>query len=132
MMEKLKKYQVFVYLILIILIMGTVKIKYGENNKITNYELRITNITPTVIPTAVPTAEATPTINPNDDYPLWRLLPYKGEGFTVDKYIAPMTLEMTITTATESAAIKEVTVWLNSFKELKERHKVVIVKNSKP
>ncbi len=132
MMEKLKKYQVFVYLILIILIMGTVKIKYGENEESRKSKVESLKAIPTMVPTAVPTAEATPTINPNDDYPLWRLLPYKGEGFTVDKYIAPMTLEMTITTATESAATKEVTVWLNSFKELKERHKVVIVKNSKP
>lgn len=112
--------------------MGTVKIKYGENGENSKLEILNSKITSTIVPTAVPTAEATPTINPNDDYPLWRLLPYKGEGFTVDKYIAPMTLEMTITTATESAATKEVTVWLNSFKELKERHKVVIVKNSKP
>lgn len=109
--------------------MGTVKIKYGTGSQMSDVR---SQITPTMVPTAVPTAEATPTINPNDDYPLWRLLPYKGDGFTVDKYIAPMTLEMTITTATESAATKEVTAWLNSFKELKERHKVVVVKNSKP
>lgn len=109
--------------------MGTVKIRYGENGE--NLKLKTQNLkTETIMPTVVPTAEATPTINPNDDYPLWRLLPYKGDGFTVDKYIAPMTLEMTITTATESAATKEVTVWLNSFEELKERHKVVIDKAS--
>lgn len=103
--------------------MGTVKIKYGAGSQMPDIR---SQITPTIVPTAVPTAEATPTINPNDDYPLWRLLPYKGEGFTVDKYIAPMTLEMTITTATESAAIKEVSVWLKGFEELKERHKVVV------
>ena len=133
MMEKIKKYQVFVYLILIIMIMTVAKVKYGVNDKITNYELRITNVTPTIIPTVtVPTVEVTPTINPNDDYPLWRQLPYQGNGFTVDKYTAPMTLEMTLETATKSAAVKEVTTWLNTFKEVVRQHKIIINKSLNP
>jgi len=131
MMEKIKKYQVFVYLILIIMIMTVVKVKYGVDEESPKSKVQSPKVEITVVPTVtVPTIEVTPTINPNDDYPLWRELPYVGKGFTVDKYTAPMTLEMTLTTATESAAVKEVTTWLNTFKEVTRRHKLIII-NSK-
>lgn len=108
------------------MIMATVKWKYGVNEKGLKSKVESLKVEPTIMPTA----EATPTINPSDDYPLWRELPYTGKGFTVDKYTAPMTLQMTLTTATQSAAVKEVTVWLNSFKEVIKQHKIIIVKSS--
>jgi hypothetical protein len=127
MMEKLYRYQIFVYLILIILILTVVKIKYGNRSQISDIRPQVL---PTAAPTQIPTPEATPTINPNDEYPLWRELPYSGKGFRVDKYTAPMTLQVTIGTTPQPVAVKELTTWLNSFKEITKQHKIIII-NSK-
>lgn len=108
----MEKYKVFVFLILIIVIMTVIKIKYGYKGE------EFKNIIPTVTPTV--------TLTVKNDYPLQNQLPYQGEGFIIEKYIAPMTLDMKITTASESGAINDVTVWLNSFGDAIGQHKIVL------
>lgn len=98
-----QKYQVFVILIVIILAMVIIKIKYGYRGQ-KNDQLLTSNFqTPTVAPTV------------DKDYPLQSHLPYQGKGFVIDKYVAPNTLNLKLTTATQTEAAKEIGVWLNSF-----------------
>lgn len=115
----LEKYQLFVYLIIIIVGLSLVKAKYGyKEEKIQNLNVKSQNEekpTETVTPT--------PTIN---QYPLQSKLPYYGKGFVVEKYTAPMTLKMVLNGASESTAVKAVTVWLNSFGEAIGQHKIEI------
>lgn len=111
----MEKYQVIVILILVILIMAVVKIRYGnkDSEQLTvNSEQKERKITPTVIP--------------NNDYPLEKELPYYGKGFVVEKYTAPKTLKMILNGATETEASNEVTKWINSFGEAIGVHKIVI------
>lgn len=107
-----KQYQGIVLLVIIILLMLILKVRYGFRDEKSNND-QITN------------KELTPTLS-EKDFPLEKYLPYSGKGFTVDKYTAPMTLQMTITTATKQQASKEVTAWINSFKEVTGQHKIII------
>ena len=130
MKNTLEKYQIIIYLVLVVMIMTVVKVKYGvveENPKTKNQ--KPTN-TPTVVMLKPTSPAVTPTIDVSDDYPLWRQLPYSGDGFTVDKYTAPMTLQMTITTATSTAASNAIKEWINSFPEIKRQHKIILVNQS--
>ena len=45
-------------------------------------------------PDPSPTTTSAPVIDA--DYPLWNLLPYKGKGFVVDRYIEPLTLVVAV------------------------------------
>ncbi len=130
MKQTLEKYQIIIYLVLVIMIMAVIKVKYGATEENSKDKTQSPLITPTVEELKPTSPAATPTIDPKDDYPLWRLLPYSGEGFVVDKYTAPMTLEMTITTATSQDASKAVKEWINSFPEIKRQHKIIIINQS--
>lgn len=140
-----KSYQGVVFLIIIAVTLSVLKLLYiykGDNfndkniSPTQNIEI-VQKISPTIMPVntveflynATPSADSTVSAKSNyKDYPLWQQLPYQGEGFEVEKYIAPMTLQMKITTATESGAIRDVTVWINSFGDAIGQHKIVISK----
>ena len=130
MKNTLEKYQVIIYLILVVMIMTVVKVKYGINEENPKPKNQNPINTPTIEIIKPTSPAATPTVDVSDDYPLWRQLPYSGNGFTVDKYTAPMTLQMTITTATTIVASKAVKEWINSFPEIKRQHKIIVVNQS--
>jgi hypothetical protein len=119
--------QIFVYLIIIIIGLAAIKIKYGNKQDIGNQESVISDqLKTTITPTVVASPSASDIVE--KDYPLENMLPHYAKGWTVEKYSAPMTLEMTVTTASESGAINEVTEWINSFGEAIGQHKIVISK----
>jgi hypothetical protein len=140
-----KNYQGVVLLIIIAVTLSILKLVYiykGDNlndqdisptpSIINTQSIKSTTIavnTEEFVFDATPSANSTSSAKSNyKDYPLWQQLPYQGKGFEVEKYIAPMTLQMKITTATESGAIKDVTVWINSFGDAIGQHKIVISK----
>jgi|GEM_PF-3559457 len=105
MKKTLEKYQVFVFLILVIMILTVAKFKYGNSDQLIVNSDQL---------------KATPTIN--KDYPLRDKLPYQGKGFVIDKYNAPMTLNLKLTTVTQQQAAKDIGVWLDSFGEAGSGH----------
>ena len=111
MKKTVEKYQVFVFLILIIMILTVAKVKYGNKSQLPVNSDQLT---------VEPTLTTTPTIN--KDYPLQDKLPYQGKGFVIEKYVAPMTLNLKLTTATQQQAAKDIGVWLDSFGEAGSGH----------
>jgi hypothetical protein len=117
-----EKNQIFIYLLIIILGMTALKIKYGYRGEVESQKSKVKSKNEEII--SIPTVEATPTADPKKDYPLKDKLPYYGKGYVIEKYTAPMTLKMILNGATETNAIKDVTVWLNSFGDAIGQHKV--------
>lgn len=113
----LEKYQVFVYLGIIVVGLAAVKIKYGYKGN---------NIPTTAIisPSPAPTVTTIPTKAVEEDYPLFKKLPYYGKGYIVEKYVAPLTLRMILNGATEKVATNDVKIWLRSQGELGDNHKI--------
>jgi hypothetical protein len=126
MKESEKNYKLIWVLLAIVIIMSTVKIKYGyrgeEGGAIT---------TPTIIPTE--TVVITPTVSTESaivldvdetKYPLWAKVPYSGNGFTVERYIAPKVLLVQLEGAASISATKAVNAWLKTFGEAGKGHKI--------
>ena len=119
-LRKGQQYGVYVFLIGLILLLTVVKIRYGFKGSV---ELVATNL---VQPTmAEPTATVTNTPNQNKDYPVWKELPYKGNGFVVDRYVAPLTLAVKIEKGDKTLVEKEVIKWLEGLGEGQDGHKFV-------
>lgn len=68
----------------------------------------------------------TPTVTKNEDrdYPLWRLLPYSGDGFVVDRYTAPWTLTVKIIKGSKVETEKKVGEWLKAQGEAGKNHRI--------
>lgn len=110
------KYGIIWILVGIIVMMTVIKIKYGYRGNDDQ-----------VVPT--PTIQsynnlAKPTGINYNDYPLWRLLPYQGVGFIVDRYIAPKTLVVKIKGVDSKIVGKAVLEWLKAQGEAGEGHKL--------
>ena len=114
-----------IFLILMVIAMAVIKIKYGWKGGITVPQS--SNLTPTETVTATPT-EATggATVLKVDvtKYPLWEELPYSGNGFLIDKYVAPKTLAVQLSGASKSSATKAINVWLGTFGDAGKGHKI--------
>ncbi len=78
-------------------------------------------LTPTTLPT--PQISIAPTDSASDSatswekiadqtMPLWRLLPYKGNGFTIEAYQDKGVLAVTLHNGTKTEAIKAITAWI--------------------
>jgi hypothetical protein len=140
----LRKYGFLIVLLLIILFLLfgpktsnlTEKPTTNNNNESSNN-----------IPTSTPTKYITPTINPyiqdsinyansgqsepadltdaDPSYPLAALLPYRGNGFTVEEYIAPLVLRVKIK---DKAAITrtegELRRWLDQYELIPGSNKI--------
>lgn len=114
----LEKNQIFVYLLLIIIGMSALKVRYGYKtveNELKPNELPLT-------PTVVATVTTIPTKAQEIEYPLFKLLPYYGKGYIIEKYVAPLTLKMILNGATEAKATNDVKVWLRSQGKLGDNH----------
>lgn len=123
--ENIEKYGVVFFLIVIVLVLAIVKIKYGWKES---------SITPTpekLVPTQ--SLEITPTVATSaaevlkvdeSKYPLWEQLPYSGDGFLVDKYVAPNVLAVQLNGITKTEATKAINVWLKGFGDAGKGHKI--------
>jgi hypothetical protein len=122
--EFIKKYQIVILLIVVILIMSGLKLKYGykpddsEQMTVNREQIEVT-----------PTMTITPTQDPKKDFPLIDKLPYYGNGFVVEKYIAPKTLKMILNGATEKKATDDVIKWIDAFGDAIGEHKVELQNN---
>ena len=96
--------------------------KYDESAE-SNSVNPITLITPTI--TITPTPEEIPSIpdEKEEKYPAWRVLPYYGEGFVVDRYIAPLTLAVKPKGLDKKLVEEEVKKWLEENK-FEGEHKI--------
>ncbi|MFA6250909.1 MAG: hypothetical protein WC686_05460 [Candidatus Shapirobacteria bacterium] len=110
--EYFRKYQTVLILsgILVTLVIIKAAYKYDPGQ-----DAVIQENLPTTSPLPSPTVTmaATPTIKIVDkDYPLWELLPYKGKGFVVDRYVEPLTLAVKISGIDQKIIEDEVYEWL--------------------
>jgi hypothetical protein len=72
---------------------------------------------PLLTPTSAPTIDA--------DYPLWKLLPYQGIGFVVDRYVEPLTLTVTVKGVDKKIVEKEIVKWFKENKVATDSHKLI-------
>ena len=114
MNPKLRKYQLVIIMSLILLLMVWSKIKWG--NQSTN-----SNNIPTISTT--PTQELSKV---DDEYELWNKLPYRGKGFTIEKYIDKKTLQISIKGIDKKIAENEIYEWLNKNNVATESYKLII------
>jgi len=114
-MTKIYKYRLIVILLIIIGLMGMVRWSY-RNYPWEKVEVKVP-LTPLLTPTSAPV------IDP--DYPLWKLLPYKGIGFVVDRYIEPLTLAVTVKGIDKKIVEKEIVKWLIENKVATDSHKLI-------
>jgi hypothetical protein len=114
-MRKIYKYRIILFLVIIVGLMATTRIAYR------NYQwpkpIVETPTTPLLTPTIAPTVD--------ESYPLWKLLPYQGKGFVVDRYIEPLTLSVTIKGIDKKIVEKEIFKWLLENKVATESHKLI-------
>jgi hypothetical protein len=96
-------------------LMGITKIKYRN----VTWESVDSTITPTGMLTSAPQT--------NNDYPLWELLPYAGEGFVVDRYIEPLVLGIK-TNIDKETVTQLVYFWMTENKVATESHKLIFEK----
>lgn len=115
----LDKYQIFIYLGIIIIGLVGLKIKYGYRG-----ENEPTNFISQSTPSPAPSVTTIPTKAEEEDYPLFKKLPYYGKGYIVEKYVAPLTLRMILNGATERSATNDVKLWLRSQGKLGDNHKI--------
>lgn len=109
----MKKYSLIIILVLIALGMALTKIRYR------NVDWSSLNITPTVAPS--PTSAPLSDVN----YPLWKLLPYTGKNFVVDRYTQPLTLAIKTENVNKKIVTQEVYKWMLENKVATESHKLV-------
>ena len=91
MKDNLKKNQLVIWMLIVILTMSLIKIFYKPTDVVETKTVP----TPTVLPT--------PTTNL---YPLQSKLPYQGKNFVIEKYIEPMVISVK-TKRTDKNKIKE-------------------------
>lgn len=122
--ETIKKYEVVVFLILVVVVLTVVKIKYGWRGETTT---SLPTAMPTEIITATPTEATGGAIVIKVDetkYPLWQEVPYSGDGFLIDKYLAPKVLGVQLEGASSTSATKAVKAWLATFGDAGKGHKI--------
>jgi len=104
MLNFIKKHSIVIFLVFLVVVLGLLKIFYGNTSENT------VEITPTTIPTITqgnttesnPVVIAKPTFNPElsvdvaGNYPLWKLVPYQANDFIVDGYIEPLILNVKV------------------------------------
>ena len=114
-MKKIYKHRLIIILLTIIGLMGIVRWNY-RNYPWKNVEVEVP-LTPPLTPTSAPI------IDP--DYPLWKLLPYRGIGFVVDRYIEPLTLAVKVVGIDKKIVEKEIVKWLLENKVATDSHKII-------
>ena len=115
-MKEIQKYWLVGLLVIIAVWMGITKIRYR------NVDWSSLETTPMVAisPTSAPQSDV--------DYPLWKLLPYTGKDFVVERYIEPLTLAIKTENGSEKIATQEIYQWMLDNKVATESHKLVFEK----
>lgn len=116
MIKNLKRYWLVGLLVIIALLMGITKIRYRN----VNWDEVYRAVTPTVVPTSAPQID--------NDYPLWRLLPYTGKDFVVDRYTEPGVLAVKTKLVNKKIITKEIYKWISENKVATESHKLIFEK----
>lgn len=86
-----------------------IKLKYGyqpgeySETTLTDRQFKLA---PTITPTAVPTKTQA-----EKDYPLIDLLPYKGAGFVIDRYVLPKVIAIKAKGMDQELVKEEVAKW---------------------
>lgn len=114
--KKIYKYRLLIFLTLVVIVMGIIKIRYRN----VDWENVYPPITPTATPTSVPQI--------NVDYPLWELLPYTGTDFVIDRYMEPGVLAIKTKMLNKKIITQEIYEWLLENKVATESHKLVFEK----
>lgn len=132
-----KKYQIIIFLSVIVAILTIVKITYQapvEEKTTTATEVSQQTISPTPTPAPSPTSSiisttasgsAQPTLTQNEEalyeqykdvinekLPLWQKLPYENKYYIVEKYTAPLRLLVTIKVGSVDEAKNAVQLWM--------------------
>lgn len=110
-MAFLKKYQVILVLSAVVMGMWWIRKNYQWKEEVS---------------VAAPTPTGATEEMKDSQYPLWKKLPYFGEGFVVEKYIEPMTLKIESKGLDGEIVEKKVKEWLEENKEASDSHKLVI------
>lgn len=108
------KYRLIIALVVVVVLMGTIKLRY----KNVNWE----ELEPT--PITVPSPTSAPQTNIN--YPLWEYLPYSGNGFYIDHYTEPLILVIKIEKEIDQEIVtEEIYNWMRENKVATESHKFI-------
>lgn len=128
MKEKIKKYW-WIGLLLMVWIIVVFFLKKPDEkkdegqstNQKTTPVIEVTTIEPTIFTGGTgPSKKESEELKEEDkqallDYPLWSYLPYEGDGWTVDHYIAPLKLRIyTRENIDRDKAMIEINKWMNS------------------
>lgn len=114
-----KKYQLILFLSFMVIMMAVIKLTYKPS--VSTVSQQASFLTPTTLPTLqvsiAPTDSASDSATSwekvaDQTMPLWRLLPYKGEGFTIEAYQNKGVLAVTLNSGTKSEALKAITTWI--------------------
>jgi hypothetical protein len=110
MKEIWERYQIVVILSMTVVVFSVIRVVYGYKGGENLDEERVKITLPSPTPILIPT----PTIDPemSQNYPLWKLLPYEGQGFTVDRYIAPLTLAIKAKGLDDKIVQRKVAEWI--------------------
>lgn len=114
--KKIYKYRIIIILVIIIVFMGITKIRYRN----VDWGPTTGLITPTVMPTSAPQI--------NVDYPLWELLPYKGNDYIVDRYTEPGILAVKTIVLNKKVITQEIYDWMIENNVATESHKLIFEK----
>ncbi len=105
------------------------KTKTENQNKIDqNNSSETVNLKDHLLPT-LSTAKTTPEpfdiTNSDPQYPLEQFLPYEGKGFTVEKYLAPLVLEVKVKNKADISNIEPLLkAWLKDKELIKGENKI--------
>jgi len=105
---------------IVALLMLSIRLVYKINNKETKQPVPLTITLPTTTPVPTDTEEEF-----GKKFPLWKLLPYAGEGFVVEKYTEPLTLKVLVEQGSKEKAAEKVIEWMEENQIEAETHNVV-------
>lgn len=105
LVELVKKHKIITGLIVILIISLMVQANTQKNQSKNEIPVQNNQISPTPIVLPIKT-EPFDITDSDPKYPLTPLLPYQGQGFIVERYIAPLTIEVKIKNSSEIPKIE--------------------------
>ncbi len=113
-----QRYGLVLVLGIVAVLMVAIKIRYSKVEWVVENENATVILTPTEIP------KPTERVLQNMDYPLWQELPYKGEGFVIDRYINESTVVVIPKGLDKKIVEKEVWNWFEENNVATEEMKI--------
>ena len=108
----------------VLVAMLTIKVLYEDNDDQKDETLTQTTETTNISdqPTTTPRQ-----VEADSDYPLWSILPYSGAGWTAEKYVDKLTLQIKLEGLKRDAAEKLIGDWLENNGFDRGSHKFMFV-----